>query len=106
MPASVVVRPIPTTEDDTTAATEVSSTIFADVDEAARRSTQLTSATEDCPATEEDPATTAEWAPTSIAIATIEGDTTAVAKVSSTIVTNVDNPIATIDLAAMTIDDE
>ncbi|KAF0900351.1 hypothetical protein E2562_031101 [Oryza meyeriana var. granulata] len=38
-PASVFVRPIPTTEDDTTAAAEESSTAFADVDEAAGRPT-------------------------------------------------------------------
>ncbi|KAF0922489.1 hypothetical protein E2562_037273 [Oryza meyeriana var. granulata] len=150
--AGVVVRPVPTTEDDTTVAAEVSSTAFTDVDKEAGRPTPLTGATEDHPPMEEDPtstvegdtiapaevsptvfadvdevarqptpltgvtkdraptvkdpATTAEKAPTSITIATTEGDTTAAAEVSSTIIAELDDPIAAIDLAAMTIDDD
>ncbi|KAF0930893.1 hypothetical protein E2562_036987 [Oryza meyeriana var. granulata] len=57
-PASVIVRP--TTEDNTTVAAEVSSTAFADVDEAAGQPTPLIDATEDHPATEEDSASTTE----------------------------------------------
>ncbi|KAF0906530.1 hypothetical protein E2562_011511 [Oryza meyeriana var. granulata] len=71
-------RHAPTTEDDTTAAAEVSSTAFADVDEAAGRPTPLTGATEDHPPTEEDPAST------------VEGDTTALAKVSPSAFPDVD----------------
>ncbi|KAF0911330.1 hypothetical protein E2562_008219 [Oryza meyeriana var. granulata] len=50
-PASVM---RPTTEDDTTAAAEVSSTAFVDVDKAAGRPMPLKGATEDHPSTEED----------------------------------------------------
>ncbi|KAF0910305.1 hypothetical protein E2562_001488 [Oryza meyeriana var. granulata] len=66
--ASVVVRP--TTEDDTTAIAEVSSTAFTNVDETAGRPTPLACATKDHPPTKEGPAST------------IEGDTTAPAEVS------------------------
>ncbi|KAF0917895.1 hypothetical protein E2562_021620 [Oryza meyeriana var. granulata] len=131
-PSSIV---LPTIEDDTTAAAEVSSTAFTDFDEAAGRSTPLTGATEDHPPMEEDPTSTAEGntstptevsasvfpdvdeaarqptpltegAPTSVVVATTEGDTTAAAEVSSTIVAETDGPIAAVDLAASTIDDD
>ncbi|KAF0888558.1 hypothetical protein E2562_014765 [Oryza meyeriana var. granulata] len=68
----------PTIEEDTTAAAEVSSTPFADVDEATGRPTPLIGATEDHPPTEEDPASTAE------------GDTTAPAEVSASAFPDVD----------------
>ncbi|KAF0914771.1 hypothetical protein E2562_031378 [Oryza meyeriana var. granulata] len=74
-PASIV---LPTTEDDTTAAVEVSFTAFADIDEAARRPTPLIGATEDYPPTEEDPAST------------VEGDTTDPAEVSASVFPDVD----------------
>ncbi|KAF0896187.1 hypothetical protein E2562_019676 [Oryza meyeriana var. granulata] len=94
--------PVSTTEGDTTAP----STVFADADEAARRPAPLTGVTKDHAPTTKDPATTAEGAPTSVVVATTEGDTTAVAEVSSTIVVDTDDPIATVDLAASTIDDD
>ncbi|KAF0895147.1 hypothetical protein E2562_006849 [Oryza meyeriana var. granulata] len=75
-PASIVVRP--TTEDDTTVATEVSSTAFADVDKAAGRPMPLTGATEDHTPMEEDPASTAK------------GDTTTPAEVSPSAFPDVD----------------
>ncbi|KAF0901411.1 hypothetical protein E2562_000292 [Oryza meyeriana var. granulata] len=69
---------LPTSEDDTAAATEVSSTAFADVDEVAGRPTPLTGATEDHPPTEEDPASTTK------------GDTIAPAEVSASAFPDVD----------------
>ncbi|KAF0895786.1 hypothetical protein E2562_016519 [Oryza meyeriana var. granulata] len=98
--------PASTTEGDTTAPLEVSPTAFADADEAAGRPTPLTGFTEDCTPMAKDSATIGEVAPTSVVDATTEGDTTAAAEVSSTIVTEPDNPIAIVDLAAMTIDDD
>ncbi|KAF0915262.1 hypothetical protein E2562_035211 [Oryza meyeriana var. granulata] len=77
-PVSVVVRPIPTTEDDTTVAVEVSSTSFADIDKIAGQRTPLKGAIEDHPPTEKDPAST------------VEGDTTAPAEVSPTAFNDVD----------------
>ncbi|KAF0888610.1 hypothetical protein E2562_016077 [Oryza meyeriana var. granulata] len=56
-PASIM---LPTTEDDTTAAAEVSSTAFANVDEAAGQPTPLTGATKDHLPMEKDPASTIE----------------------------------------------
>ncbi|KAF0887958.1 hypothetical protein E2562_006883 [Oryza meyeriana var. granulata] len=68
----------PSPEDDTTTAAKVSSTTFADVDEAARRPTPLSGATEDHPPTEEDPAST------------VEGGTTAPIEVSASAFSDVD----------------
>ncbi|KAF0912666.1 hypothetical protein E2562_018924 [Oryza meyeriana var. granulata] len=98
--------PASTTEGDTTAPSEVSPTVFANVDEAGGRPASLTSVTEERAPTVKGPATTAEGAPTSVVVATTEGDTAAAAEVSSTIVTEPDDPIATVDLAALTIDDD
>ncbi|KAF0913875.1 hypothetical protein E2562_024950 [Oryza meyeriana var. granulata] len=95
-----------TAEGDTIAPPEVSPTTFADADEAAGRPTPLTGVTEDCAPTAKDSASAGEAAPTSVVGDTIEEDTTTAAKVSSTIVTEPDDPIATVDLAGMTIDDD
>ncbi|KAF0895141.1 hypothetical protein E2562_006844 [Oryza meyeriana var. granulata] len=99
-------RPTPLTEGDTTAPAEVSPTAFADVDEAAGQLTSPTGVTKDLAPTVEDPTTTVEGAPASVIVATTEGDTTAAAEVSSSIVAELDDPIAAIDLAAMAIDDD
>ncbi|KAF0914671.1 hypothetical protein E2562_031132 [Oryza meyeriana var. granulata] len=98
--------PASTTEGDTNALSEVSPTVFADADEAAGRPAPLTGVTEDRAPTAKDPATAAEGAPTSVVVATTEGDTTAAAEVPSTIVAEPDDPIAAVDLAALTIDDD
>ncbi|KAF0905042.1 hypothetical protein E2562_000852 [Oryza meyeriana var. granulata] len=98
--------PAGTTKGDTTAPSEVSPTTIADADEAAGRPTPLTGVTEDCAPIAKDPATTTERAPTSVVVATTEEDTTAMAEVSSTIVAETDDPIATVDLAASTIVDD
>ncbi|KAF0903781.1 hypothetical protein E2562_029889 [Oryza meyeriana var. granulata] len=98
--------PASTAEGNTTAPPEVSPTTFADANETAGRPTPLTGVTEDCAPTPKDSTTAGEAAPTSVVGATIEGDTTAAAEVSSTIVTEPDDPIAAVDLAAMTIDDD
>ncbi|KAF0906531.1 hypothetical protein E2562_011512 [Oryza meyeriana var. granulata] len=82
----------------------MSPTAFADADEAAGQPTPLTGVTEDRAPMAKDPATTAEGAPSSVVVATIEGDTITTAEVSSTIVAEPDDPIATVDLAASTID--
>ncbi|KAF0908020.1 hypothetical protein E2562_022880 [Oryza meyeriana var. granulata] len=95
-----------TVEGDTTAPANVLASVFPDVDEAVRRLTLLTGVTEDRAPTAKDPATTAEEAPTSVVVATIEGDITATAEVSSTIVVELDDPIAVVNLAASTIDDD
>ncbi|KAF0888789.1 hypothetical protein E2562_017788 [Oryza meyeriana var. granulata] len=84
----------------------MSPTAIADADEAAGQPAPLIGVTEDRAPTAKDPATTVEGAPTSVIVATIEGDTTAMAEVSSTIVTETDDPIAAVDLAASTIDDD
>ncbi|KAF0915261.1 hypothetical protein E2562_035210 [Oryza meyeriana var. granulata] len=98
--------PASTVEGDTTALAEVSPTVFADADEAVGRPTLLTSVTEDHAPTMKDPTTSAEGAPTSVIVATTEGDTTVATEVSCTIVAEPDDPIATVDIAAMTIDDD
>ncbi|KAF0924067.1 hypothetical protein E2562_008394 [Oryza meyeriana var. granulata] len=98
--------PASTTEGDTTAPSEVSPTAFADVDEAAGRPAPLTGVTEDHAPIAKDLATTAKGAPTSVVIATTEGDTTAAAEVSSTIVAEPEDPIAAVDLAASMIDND
>ncbi|KAF0935367.1 hypothetical protein E2562_032453 [Oryza meyeriana var. granulata] len=98
--------PASTIEGNTTAPPKVSPIAFADADEAAGRPTPLTGVTEDCALTAKDSATAGEVAPTSVVGATTKGDTTATAEVSSTIVTEPDDPIAAVDLAAMIIDDD
>ncbi|KAF0919360.1 hypothetical protein E2562_029308 [Oryza meyeriana var. granulata] len=97
--------PASTTEGDTTTPSEVSPNAFADTDEIAGRPVPLTSVTEDCASTTKGPATIAKEAPTSIVITTTEGDTTTTAEVSSTIVTEPNDPIDIVDLIASTIDD-
>ncbi|KAF0919615.1 hypothetical protein E2562_030729 [Oryza meyeriana var. granulata] len=98
--------PASTTEGDTTAPSEVSPIAFADANETARRLAPLIGVIEDRAPTTKDPATTAEGAPTSVVVATTEGDITATAEVSSTIVAEPDDPIAAVNLAASTIDDD
>ncbi|KAF0889750.1 hypothetical protein E2562_030524 [Oryza meyeriana var. granulata] len=98
--------PASTAEGDTTAPSEVSPTAYADADEAVGQSMPLIGVTEDHAPTAKDPATIAEGAPTSVVVATTEGDTTATAEVSSIIVAGPDNPMAAVDLVALTIDDD
>ncbi|KAF0909904.1 hypothetical protein E2562_001169 [Oryza meyeriana var. granulata] len=98
--------PASTTEGDTTAPSEASPTAIVDSDEAAGRQMPLTSVIEDRAPTAKDTATTVEGPPTSVVVATIEGDTTATAEVSSTVVAETDDPIAAINLVASTIDDD
>ncbi|KAF0916112.1 hypothetical protein E2562_000719 [Oryza meyeriana var. granulata] len=69
---------LPTTEDNTTATAEVSSTAFTNIDEAAGRPTPLTGVTEDRTPAEKDPASTTE------------GDTTAPSEVSPTAIADAD----------------
>ncbi|KAF0925765.1 hypothetical protein E2562_018425 [Oryza meyeriana var. granulata] len=98
--------PASTAKGDTTVPSEVSPTAFADTDEATGRPTPLIGVTKDHAPTAKDPTTIAEGAPTSVVVATTEGDTTATAEVSSTIVAEPDDPIATVDLVALTIGDD
>ncbi|KAF0922178.1 hypothetical protein E2562_027777 [Oryza meyeriana var. granulata] len=98
--------PASTIEGGTTAPSEMSPTAFADTDKAAGRPAPITGVTEERAPTAKDPGTTAEGAPTSVIVATIEGDITTAAEVSSTVVAEPDDPIAAVDLAASTIDDD